>query len=608
MFPFASGTDSAKLAAIDMLTANVMIADAKLNIIYMNGAVRELLQEAESELKQELPRFDMRTLLGSNIDIFHKNPSHQRKMLAGLTKQHRATIHVGNRTFDLIVNPIKRGSTITGFVVEWANAQERIENTDFRKQLQAISRAQAVIEFTPTGDILLANENFLKTAGYTLAEIKGKNHRMFLAQGQEGDAEYASLWAELNANRPVIGDIVRQGKNGQAIYLNASYNPITDESGKVVKVVKFATDVSGRVHAVRTIGSSLAKLADGDLSFRLDEAFSKDFETLRQNLNDAVSRLGETLSVVSRTAELIDGGSREISGSAQDLSKRTEQQAAALEETAAALDQITVNVRNASARTDEAREASETADKSAAHSGKIVSEAVGAMARIEQSSQQISNIIGVIDEIAFQTNLLALNAGVEAARAGEAGKGFAVVAQEVRELAQRSAQAAKEIKELIRNSTDEVNNGVKLVSETGEALKTIQENIIAVNEHMQSIASSAREQSTGLSEVNTAVNQMDQMTQQNAAMVEETTAASASLAQEAEQLRHLISGFVLPQAKQRPVQPAASRPPVQRPATNHAASHQPPAPPRAPAPAPRRPAASATVGNTALKTDDWEEF
>ena len=178
----------------------------------------------------------------------------------------------------------------------------------------------------------------------------------------------------------------------------------------------------------------------------------------------------------------------------------------------------------------------------------------------------------------------------------------------MRELAQRSAQAAKEIKELIRNSTDEVNNGVKLVSETGEALKTIQENIIAVNEHMQSIASSAREQSTGLSEVNTAVNQMDQMTQQNAAMVEETTAASASLAQEAEQLRHLISGFVLPQAKQRPVQPATTRPPVQRPATNHAASHQAPAQPRAPAPAPRRPAASATVGNTAMKTDDWEEF
>ncbi|WP_137136253.1 methyl-accepting chemotaxis protein [Rhizobium sp. FKY42] len=604
MFPFASGTDSAKLTAIDMLTANVMIADAKLNIIYMNGAVRELLQEAESELKQELPRFDMRTLLGSNIDIFHKNPSHQRKMLAGLTKQHRATIHVGNRAFDLIVNPIKRGSTITGFVVEWANARERIENTDFRKQLQAISRAQAVVEFSPTGEIMSANENFLKVAGYTLGELKGKNHRILVPVGAAGDEEYKSLWAALNANEPFVGDVVRTGKNGKPIFLNASYNPITDENGKVVKVVKFATDVGGRVHAVNTIGDCLAKLADGDLSFRLDEAFNKDFENLRQNLNDAVSRLGETLSVVSRTAEMIDSGSREISGSAQDLSKRTEQQAASLEETAAALDEITVNVRNASARTDEAREASETADKSANHSGKIVSQAVGAMARIEQSSQQISNIIGVIDEIAFQTNLLALNAGVEAARAGEAGKGFAVVAQEVRELAQRSAQAAKEIKELIRNSTEEVNNGVKLVSETGEALKTIQQNIAAVNEHMQSIASSAREQSTGLSEVNTAVNQMDQMTQQNAAMVEETTAASASLAQEAEQLRNLISGFVLPQAKQRPVQASASRPPVQRPAT----SHQAPAQPRAPASAPRRPAAPAAVGNTALKTDDWEEF
>jgi methyl-accepting chemotaxis protein len=531
--------------AIDMISANVMIADAKLNIMYMNASTRELLQEAESDLKKELPRFDMSTLIGANIDIFHKNPAHQRNMLAALKSQHRATITVGSRAFDLIVTPLRNGEKITGFVVEWADAWARLHNIDYRNQLQAISRAQAVIEFSPDGEILAANQNFLDASGYGLSEIKGKSHRMFLAQGTEGTQEYDELWTTLRANKPTIGDIIRYGKGGRTIFLNASYNPIADEHGKIVKIVKFATDVSDRVHAVKTIGEALAKLAASNLDFSLDRPFAKDFESLRLSMNEAVERLGDALSAVARSTDLIDSGSQEISRSAADLSKRTEQQAASLEETAAALDEITVNVKNASQRAEEARLAAQAADQSATRSGQIVSEAVGAMARIEQSSSQISNIIGVIDEIAFQTNLLALNAGVEAARAGDAGKGFAVVAQEVRELAQRSAQAAKEIKELIRNSSEEVKTGVKLVRETGEALKTIQENIVDVNGHMQAIAGSAREQSTGLSEVNSAVNQMDQSTQQNAAMVEETTAASATLAQETISLRQLIARFQL---------------------------------------------------------------
>nr|WP_281517736.1 methyl-accepting chemotaxis protein [Ferranicluibacter rubi] len=196
-------------------------------------------------------------------------------------------------------------------------------------------------------------------------------------------------------------------------------------------------------------------------------------------------------------------------------------------------------------RTNEAREVASHANKSASRSGEVVAEAVTAMGRIEHSSSQISSIIGVIDEIAFQTNLLALNAGVEAARAGEAGRGFAVVAQEVRELAQRSAKAAKEIKDLIRNSTAEVESGVKLVRDTGDVLKTIEAHVIEINGHMEAIATSAREQSTGLAEVNIAVNQMDQVTQQNAAMVEETSAAGSTLASESARLRELISHFTL---------------------------------------------------------------
>ncbi len=385
----------------------------------------------------------------------------------------------------------------------------------------------------------------LPITGFTLSELKGKNHRIFVKPGADGDTEYQDLWRDLRANQPRIGDIVRYAKDGRRVYLAASYNPITDETGKVVKIVKFASDVSGRVQAFTAVGDALAKLAGGDLSFSLEQPFTKEFEPLRHNMNNAIVQLGSVLAAVSNATDEIDTGSREISHGANDLSKRTEQKAAALEETAAALDQITVNVKNASSRTDEAREATRSADASANRSGQIVAEAVGAMARIESSSNQISNIIGVIDEIAFQTNLLALNAGVEAARAGEAGKGFAVVAQEVRELAQRSAQAAKEIKQLIRTSSDDVQNGVRLVSESGEALKTIQRNIVAVNEHMHAIASSAREQSTGLAEINSAINQLDQTTQQNAAMVEQSTAASVTLTQETDRLRNLVCKFQL---------------------------------------------------------------
>jgi methyl-accepting chemotaxis protein len=531
--------------SLNSITANIMIADADLNIRYMNEAVTALLKEAETDLKKELPRFDFGKLVGSNIDIFHKNPSHQRNMLAALKAQHRATIWVGHRAFDLIVTPLLEGTKTTGFVVEWANAKERLQNVDFQGQMVAISRVQGIIEFTTEGEIITANENFLKAIDYRLDEIKGRSHSILVDPEYARTPAYKEFWDALRRGEFQAAEFTRFGKNGKRVVINASYNPILDSKGQVTKVVKFATDVTERVHAVNTIAEALNKLAQGDLSFCVDRPFAPDFEGLRNTMNDAISQMRDTLSDVARSTDQIDTGTREISQSAEDLSKRTEQQAASLEETAAALDQITVNVSNAAKRAEEARHAAATASGNAERSGKVVADAVGAMSRIESSSNQISNIIGVIDEIAFQTNLLALNAGVEAARAGEAGKGFAVVAQEVRELAQRSAQAAKEIKGLIRNSSEEVSTGVKLVSETGEALRTIQQNIVAVNDHMEAITSSAKEQATGLSEVNSAVNQMDQVTQQNAAMVEETNAASATLAQETARLRDLIEMFQL---------------------------------------------------------------
>ncbi|THF48952.1 methyl-accepting chemotaxis protein [Allorhizobium terrae] len=356
--------------------------------------------------------------------------------------------------------------------------------------------------------------------------------------------------------------------------------------------------------ATSGLAEGLKHLSKGDLTFRLSQPFASDFEALRADFNATVSQLAESLRAVADATGSIDGGAREISRSAEDLSKRTEQQAASLEETAAALDQITTNVSNSSKRTEEARHIAIEANKSARRSGEVVSNAVTAMQRIEQSSNQISNIIGVIDEIAFQTNLLALNAGVEAARAGEAGKGFAVVAQEVRELAQRSAQAAKEIKDLIRNSGEEVSAGVKLVQETGDALKHIEEQVVVINNQLDAIATSAKEQSVGLAEVNTAVNQMDQVTQQNAAMVEESTAASASLASEVNRLRDIISEFRLGTAAavssgHRPVtgKPEAAR-----------SDHKP-----VPSAARRMIAKVAGAvglggGATAASADNWQEF
>lgn len=299
------------------------------------------------------------------------------------------------------------------------------------------------------------------------------------------------------------------------------------------------------LQATSGLASGLKRLAAGDLSFQIDVPFAEDFEALRHDLNDAIRQLASTLSDVFEATRTINSGSNEVSRSAQDLARRTEQQAASLEETAAALDQITANVTNSSKRAEEARALAGTANTSAKQSEAVVTQAIGAMGRIEAASSQIASIISVIDSIAFQTNLLALNAGVEAARAGEAGKGFAVVAQEVRELAQRSASAAKEIRDLIKHSEVEVQNGVKLVRDTGEALTEIEALIASINDHMVAIATASREQSVGLAEVNTSVNLMDQVTQQNAAMVEETSAAGSALALESNRLQNLVSRFQL---------------------------------------------------------------
>jgi methyl-accepting chemotaxis protein len=363
-------------------------------------------------------------------------------------------------------------------------------------------------------------------------------------------------------------------------------------------------------HVMAAVGEGLERLAGGDLTVRLADDLPAEYGKLRDDFNAAIARLQDAMRVIVGNAAGIQSTTGEISQAADDLSRRTEHQAASLEETAAALDEITATVRRSAEGATQAKSAVDRTREGAEQSGRVVEQAVTAMQEIERSSVEISQITGVIDEIAFQTILLALNAGVEAARAGDAGKGFAVVAQEVRALAQRSAEAAKEIKALISSSSEQVGQGVKLVGQTGEALKRIVGEVAEINALVTEIAASSHEQSTGLAEVNSAVNQMDQVTQQNAAMVEQSTAASHSLANEATALAALVSRFDIGETVAAAPAPKAAPPArptvVSRPAPEPSEAAAPP-PPAAPVRRPAYAGGAATAAALAPQ-DDWTEF
>ncbi|MGP4693623.1 methyl-accepting chemotaxis protein [Agrobacterium cavarae] len=441
-------------------------------------------------------------------------------------------------------NPVFRGNKPYK-VVKIASdiTQKKLKAKEDNSKLEAISRSQAVIEFTPAGDIITANENFCSTLGYGLNDIQGRHHRMFCEQAYATSEAYRDFWRRLASGEFISDEFVRFGKDGKEVWIQAAYNPILDDRGAVVKVVKFATDVTPRMSAISTLGLALRALAEGNLRQRLDTPFVPSMEKLRSDFNEVIEKLRITMQTVAQNSEIIASGSAEIRVAADQLAQRTEQQAASLEESAAALEEITTTGADASQRADEAGRLVSATKANAERSGEIVHRAIAAMDAISHSAGEITNIITVIDSIAFQTNLLALNAGVEAARAGESGKGFAVVAQEVRDLAQRSAAAAKEIRQLINASGAHVARGVGLVGETGEALKDIASQVELIDTNVAAIVEAAREQASGLSEINDAVNLMDQATQKNAAMVEETTAASHGLAREAETLRQLLTQF-----------------------------------------------------------------
>nr|WP_172689175.1 PAS domain-containing methyl-accepting chemotaxis protein [Agrobacterium tumefaciens]ARU12358.1 sensory box protein [Agrobacterium tumefaciens] len=441
-------------------------------------------------------------------------------------------------------NPVmRRGKPVKVVKIATDITAQKLKVAEDAGKIEALSRAQAIIEFTPTGDVLTANENFLSALGYSLSEIQGKHHSMFCEPSYTASPDYRNFWKMLAGGDLMADEFMRLGKGGRKVFIQASYNPIFDMNGRVFKVVKFATDVTTRVENVEQLAGCLNSLADGDLAQQIEKPFIPSLERLRTDFNAASDKLKRAMATVADNARAISAGSSEIRTAADELAKRTEQQAASVEETAAALEEITTTVKDSSRRAEEAGQLVARTREHAEHSGEVVRDAIGAMDQIETSSREISNIIGVIDEIAFQTNLLALNAGVEAARAGEAGKGFAVVAQEVRELAQRSAKAAKEIKTLITSSGSQVQSGVSLVTKAGSALQEIASQVHDINTNVVAIVEAAREQSKALGEINKAVNSVDQGTQQNAAMVEEQTAASHSLAREAAALFELLEHF-----------------------------------------------------------------
>ena len=699
--------------ALNAISSGVMVADKNRNIIYANPAVYNLLKKYEADIRTVLPHFSADNLVGQNIDQFHKDPGHQRRILADLRAPMSSSIMIGDVNFNLSLTPLldAQGNP-NGAMVEWVDktehnltsnklgaldrsqgviefrpngeiltanenflalmgydeqqivgkhhrifvdkdyassteykelwaklnrgeyqageflrfnsngeevwiqasynpvvtsngkvtrvvkyatdiTEEKRKNAYFSGQIKAINQSQAVIEFDPTGKILDANDNFLKTVGYTLDEIKGKHHSMFMNPEERSSSEYRLFWEQLGDGQFQTGEFHRVGKGGKSIWIQATYSPIVDDNGKVFRVVKYATDITSRKMAVNDICDIMLSMSKGSLVERLEREYEGEFETLAESVNDFVTNLSSIILEIRSGSETISNASSEIARGNADLSSRTEQQASSLEETASSMEELTSTVQLNADNAKQANGLASEASRVAISGGKLIEQVVGTMAEINQSAKKIEDIIGVIDGIAFQTNILALNAAVEAARAGEQGRGFAVVASEVRTLAQRSANAAKDIKGLISDSVSKVESGNELVNQSGATMSEIVTAIQRVNDIMSEIASSSAEQASGIDEINKAVVQMDEMTQQNAALVEEAAAAAESMSSQASQLISRVNFFDIGDSAGHT--PAAAPVPAAKPK------------PRVPAKsiAPRSQQFSAAAPND---DDEWESF
>ena len=595
--------------ALDAASTNVMMADNEYNIIYMNPAVQEMMSLAEADLKKELPNFNAKDLIGKNIDVFHKNPAHQRGMLEKLTDTYSTQITVGARTFALIATPIfSDKNERLGTVVEWADRTAELKHEqelkaqqdELAKGARETRRIKDALDACNT-NVMMADDqynivymnpsvqNMMRVAeadlkkelpNFNANDLIGKNIDIF----HKNPAHQRSMLARLT-------DTYRTTIQVGARTFNLVATPIfDDQKNRLGTVVEWA-DKTAEVHIEKEVASLIKAANEGDLSRRLDtqgqsgfaqtlssglnelmdkvSAFVDDvgvifqamsegnlthtinnnyqgeLEKIKNNANNSIAKLTEVLTKIQSASDIVRTSSNEVAQGSDDLSRRTESQASSLEETAASMEEITATVKQTAESATQSNTLASEAKVKAEKGGDVVQGAVKAMSEIMESSNKINDIIGVIDEIAFQTNLLALNAAVEAARAGEQGRGFAVVAGEVRTLSQRSAAAAKEIKDLIRDSVNKVESGSHMVNQSGQMLAEIVQAVDKVAKMISDVNTAAIEQNSGISQINQAVAQMDEMTQQNAALVEQTSAASRSMSEEANSMSRLISFFQL---------------------------------------------------------------
>jgi methyl-accepting chemotaxis protein len=587
--------------ALDVCNTNVMMADVGLDIVYMNDAAKQMMLAAESDLRTELPSFDARNLMGNNIDQFHKNTAHEFGMLANLSEVYKTNIQIGPRIFSLIATPVFNDGKRLGTAVEW---MDKTEALIIEAKEQVISDSHARVKQaldSVTGNTMIADNDsniiYMNAAVQGMMSNAQRDIRKDLPNfdansllGQNIDVFHKNPSHQSNLVTNMRGTYKTEIMVGGRTF-GLIANPIENEQGERIGAVVEWMDRTDEVAVEKEVDDLVQAASNGDLSQRLEtgnkdgfflslanglnnlvgiaddvvndtarvldalahgrltETISADYQgsfgKLKQDSNATVAKLTEIITNIRESASTVSTGANEIAQGNADLSKRTESQAANLEETASSMEEMTSAVKQTSENSTHANELAVSASKQAAQGGEVVSRAVTAMEEINQASNKIADIIGVIDEIAFQTNLLALNAAVEAARAGEQGRGFAVVAGEVRNLAQRSAGAAKEIKDLIRDSVEKVNAGTNLVNESGKTLEDIVSSVKRVTDMIEEISVAAQEQSSGIEQVNSAIAQMDEMTQQNAALVEEATAAGETMAEQSKDMMTLTDFFTL---------------------------------------------------------------